>query len=93
MKKQVKGRRSLIASFVASALASAAAAPSVTWAQEAGATLQGRADANAEVTAKNVDTGLTRKTERWPSLRSVPPNSLKYMRLSELSSESGIGST
>ena len=63
MKKQVKGRRSLIASFVASALASAAAAPSVTWAQEAGATLQGRADANAEVTAKNVDTGLTRKTK------------------------------
>jgi len=63
MKKQVKGRRSLIASFVASALASAAAAPGIVWAQEGGATLQGKADANAEVTAKNVDTGLTRKTK------------------------------
>ena len=63
MKKQAKGRRSLIASFVASALASAAAAPGIVWAQEGGATLQGRTDANAEVTAKNVDTGLTRKTK------------------------------
>jgi outer membrane receptor protein involved in Fe transport len=63
MKKQVKGRRSLIASFVASALASAAAGPGMVWAQESGATLEGKADANAEVTVKNVDTGLTRKTK------------------------------
>jgi outer membrane receptor protein involved in Fe transport len=63
MKNQVHGRRSLIASFVASALASAACAPSLTWAQEAGATLEGKAEANSEVTVKNVDTGLTRHTK------------------------------
>src|SRR5437763_17119515 len=64
MKKQLHGgNRSLIASFVASALASAAGAPSVTWAQEAGATLEGKAEADSEVTAKNVDTGLTRHTK------------------------------
>jgi len=63
MKKQVKGRRSLIASFVASAIASAAWGPNLAHAQDAGATLQGKTDANAEVTAKNVDTGLTRKTK------------------------------
>src|SRR5213082_1924251 len=63
MKKQVRGRRSLIASFVASAIASTAAGPGMVWAQESGATLQGKTDANAEVTAKNVDTGLTRRTK------------------------------
>src|SRR5207237_10596673 len=63
MKKQVRSRRSLIASFVASAIASTAAGPGMVWAQESGATLQGKTDANAEVTAKNVDTGLTRKTQ------------------------------
>ncbi len=64
MKKQLHGgNRSLIASFVASALALAAGAPGVTWAQESGATLQGKAEADSEVTAKNVDTGLTRHTK------------------------------
>ena len=64
MKKQLHGgNRSLIASFVASALALAAGAPRVTWAQESGATLQGKAEADSEVTAKNVDTGLTRHTK------------------------------
>src|SRR5439155_22571942 len=63
MKNQVQGRRNLIASFVASALASAAGAPGITWAQESGATLQGKAEADSEVTAKNVDTGLTRHTK------------------------------
>ena len=63
MKKQVRVRRSLIATFVASALAAAAWAPNPASAQEGGSTLQGKTDANAEVTAKNVDTGLTRKTK------------------------------
>ena len=63
MKKQANGGRSLIASFVASALASAACVPSLTWAQEAGATLEGKAEADSEITAKNVDTGLTRHTK------------------------------
>ena len=62
-KKQLHGgKRTLIASFVASAIASAGA-PSLTWAQETGATLQGKAAADSEVTVKNVDTGLTRKTK------------------------------
>src|SRR6266480_5614602 len=64
MKKQLhRGNRSLIASFVVSALALAAGTPDVTWAQESGATLQGKAEADSEVTAKNVDTGLTRHTK------------------------------
>src|ERR1700686_2160512 len=63
MKKQVPGGRSLIASLVASALAWAACAPSLTWAQDAGATLQGKAEADSEITVKNVDTGLTRHTK------------------------------
>jgi outer membrane receptor protein involved in Fe transport len=63
MKKQANGGRSLIASFVASALASAACVPSLTWAQESGATLEGKAEADSEITVKNVDTGLTRHTK------------------------------
>src|SRR6266513_4586298 len=64
MKKQLHGgNRSLIASFVVSALALAAGTPDVTWAQESGASLQGKAEADSEVTAKNVDTGLTRQTK------------------------------
>src|SRR3984893_11487001 len=63
MKKQANGGRSLIASFVASALASAACVPSLTWAQDAGATLEGKAEANTEITVKNVATGLTRRTK------------------------------
>jgi hypothetical protein len=66
MKKQANGGRSLIASFVASALASAACGPNVTWAQDAGATLEGKAEANTEITVKNVDTGLTRRTKAGP---------------------------
>jgi len=63
MKKQVQGGRSRIASFVASALASAACGPNVSWAQESGATLEGKAEANTEITVKNVDTGLTPHTK------------------------------
>ncbi len=59
-KNPVRSSRSLIATFVASALASAAGA---TWAQEAGATLTGKAQANSAITVKNVDTGLTRTTK------------------------------
>lgn len=52
-------RRSLIATAVAAALAG----PTITWAQTADATLRGRAAANAEITAKNVATGATRRTK------------------------------
>src|SRR5205823_11286291 len=63
MKKPLHGGRSLLASLIVSAFALAAGAPGVTWAQESGATLQGKAEADTEVTAKNVDTGLTRHTK------------------------------
>jgi len=80
MKKQVQGSRSRIASFVASALASAACGPNV-WAQESGATLEGKADANSEITVKNVDTGLTRHTKAGSdgtyTIVGLPPGTYK----------------
>ena len=60
MKKQVQGGRSRIASFVASALASAAAGPGMVWAQSADATLAGYTTPGATVTVHNTATGLTR---------------------------------
>jgi outer membrane receptor for ferrienterochelin and colicin len=61
MKKQLQGRRrSLIASFVASTLAGAAAGPGVVWAQSADATLAGYTTPGATVTVHNTATGLTR---------------------------------
>src|SRR5436853_5556847 len=63
MKKQAQGRRTRIASFVASALASAAYGPSITWAQTADATLTGKVAPGTEVTARNVATGATRRTK------------------------------
>ncbi len=60
MKKQVHGSRSRIASFVASALASAAAGPGMVWAQSADATLAGYTTPGATVTVHNTATGLTR---------------------------------
>jgi len=53
-------RRSLIASFVASTLAGAAAGPGVVWAQSADATLAGYTTPGATVTVHNTATGLTR---------------------------------
>jgi len=61
MKKQFKGRRrSQIASFVASALATTAAGPGMVWAQSTDATLAGYATPGATVTVHNPATGLTR---------------------------------
>lgn len=60
MKNQGFGRN-CFASCVAAALASVA--PGVVWAQTSYATLEGHAEANTEVTAKNVATGLTRTTK------------------------------
>lgn len=47
---------------VAAAVAAILAGPTVVWAQANYATLEGRTEANAQVTAKNVETGLVRKT-------------------------------
>src|SRR5205085_12434156 len=60
MKKQFKGRRSLIASCVASTLASTAPGPGMVWAQSTDATLAGYTTPGATVTVHNPATGLTR---------------------------------
>lgn len=79
--KQVHGgKRSLIASFVASAIASAGA-PSVGWAQTADATLTGKVAPETEVTARNLATGATRRTkanaEGSYTLPGLPPGTYR----------------
>ena len=50
-------------SLIGAAIAALLAAPSVSWSQSADATLRGSAPANADVTARNVATGSTRRTK------------------------------
>jgi outer membrane receptor protein involved in Fe transport len=50
-------------SILSAAVAALLAAPTVTLAQSADATLRGRAPVNADITAKNVATGATRRTK------------------------------
>ncbi len=52
----------LLASLIASSVGLLAAAPTVSWAQTANATLRGQAPASTEITARNVATGSTRRT-------------------------------
>jgi outer membrane receptor protein involved in Fe transport len=63
MNRQLLLRKKLLASLIGAAMASSAMAPSVVMAQSADATLRGKAAANAEVTARNVATGNTRRTK------------------------------
>jgi outer membrane receptor protein involved in Fe transport len=63
MGKQLRFKRTLLAAAIATALASGAGLPRVSWAQSADATLRGRTAANADVVAKNVATGATRRTK------------------------------
>src|SRR3989454_9713745 len=63
MSKRLHCKKKLIASFIATTLASTAGMPSVGWAQTAEASLRGRAPTGSEVTARNVETGLTRHTK------------------------------
>jgi outer membrane receptor protein involved in Fe transport len=49
-------------SILGAAIAAVLAAPGITWAQSADATLRGKAPADTDVTAKNVATGATRRT-------------------------------
>jgi outer membrane receptor protein involved in Fe transport len=70
--------RSLIAQTVAATLAAASlTVPTISWAQSADATLIGKTAPNAEVTAHNVATGLTRHTkanaEGTYTLVGLPP--------------------
>lgn len=50
-------------SILGAAIASCLAAPGVVWAQSADATLRGIAPVDAQVTARNVATGVTRRTK------------------------------
>jgi outer membrane receptor protein involved in Fe transport len=68
-------------SLVGAALASILAAPTTTWAQSADATLRGNAPASSEVTAKNVATGITRRTRAGAdgtyTLAGMPPGTYR----------------
>ena len=63
MIKRHYSRKNLLASVIATTLASTAGMPSISWAQSADATLRGQAAANSDVTARNVNTGASRRTK------------------------------
>src|ERR1700680_5110696 len=63
MKTRLSHKKTLLAAAIAAALATGAGVPSVSWAQTADATLRGTTAANAEVVAKNIATGITRRTK------------------------------
>ncbi|MFM2287389.1 MAG: hypothetical protein RL684_532, partial [Pseudomonadota bacterium] len=56
-------RKALYGTLLAGGIASTVALPNLSWAQTAEATVRGKAAANAEVTARNVSTGATRRTK------------------------------
>jgi hypothetical protein len=62
MKTSLRFKKKLLASLVAASVGSLTVAPMVSWAQTADATLRGKGPASADVTAKNVATGATRRT-------------------------------
>src|SRR5262245_37574052 len=68
-------------SLLGAAIAAALAAPTVTWSQSADATLRGSAPAGADVTAKNVATGATRRTKAGANgvytLAGLPPGTYR----------------
>jgi outer membrane receptor protein involved in Fe transport len=70
-------RKKLLASLIRAAVVTAAIGPAISWAQSADAGLRGKAPASAQVTAKNVATGLTRHTisaaDGSYSLVGLPP--------------------
>jgi outer membrane receptor protein involved in Fe transport len=56
-------KKTLLAAAIGAALATSAGMPTVVWAQTADATLRGRTAANSEVVARNIATGVTRRTK------------------------------
>jgi outer membrane receptor protein involved in Fe transport len=56
-------KKTLLASAIAATLATGAGLPTAVWAQTADATLRGKAAADTEVVAKNIATGVTRRTK------------------------------
>jgi outer membrane receptor protein involved in Fe transport len=67
--------------LIGAAIAAVLAAPTVSWAQSAEATLRGHAPANVDVTAKNVATGATRRTRAGAdgsyTLAGLPPGTYR----------------
>jgi outer membrane receptor protein involved in Fe transport len=63
MKLRLGFKKLLFAATVAAAIAGGTGLPTTGWAQTAEATLRGRAAANADVVAKNIATGFTRRTK------------------------------
>ena len=61
MKTRLNHKKTLLAAAIAAALT--AGVPSISWAQTADATLRGTTAANAEVVARNIATGVTRRTK------------------------------
>jgi outer membrane receptor protein involved in Fe transport len=68
-------------SILGAAIAAVLSTPGITWAQTADATLRGKAPATTEVTAKNVATGATRRTqsnaEGYYTLAGLPPGTYR----------------
>jgi outer membrane receptor protein involved in Fe transport len=64
-------------SILGAAIAAVLAAPGIVWAQSADAALRGKAPANTAITAKNVATGATRRTQAGAdgsyTLAGLPP--------------------
>ncbi len=56
-------RKTVLAAAIGAALATGAGMPIAVWAQTADATLRGKAAANTEVVARNIATGVTRRTK------------------------------
>jgi outer membrane receptor protein involved in Fe transport len=63
MKIRPSYQKTLLAAAIATTIATGASAPRTSYAQTTEATLRGHASANADVVAKNIATGVTRKTK------------------------------
>jgi hypothetical protein len=63
MKKRLSYKNILLAAVIAATFAIVTGMPGVSWAQTADATLRGKAAANADVVARNIATGVTRRTK------------------------------
>jgi hypothetical protein len=81
MKRRLDSRKLFCRSLIATAVATALAGPTITWAQTADASLRGKAPADSEITAKNVATGAVRHTKAGASgsyaLIGLPPGTYR----------------
>jgi outer membrane receptor protein involved in Fe transport len=63
MKSRLLLRKKLLVSLITASIASGAALPACSWAQTADASLRGKAPAGSDITARNIATGITRRTK------------------------------